>query len=777
MTEPAPRRRRGARLSIALMVVVTIGTIVLVVVNAVQLGRVTSQVQASQARSTNIANATRENLVLLEMVSQLGETTTSQQVAVQRGLLLRQMNVASVTFPPDSAELRELEEVRQAINRFPWDRLGEGRARQDSLRLAALATVKQSELRINALRTAEEKRFYSATSVALDTNKRSQLVLSLLMAVVLGMGIIGILMVMQRRRAAEDALRKSEGRFRSLVQRASDLTVVTDSTGVITYISPAAETLLGYQPEELTGLPLLVHVEPSARTEVAGMIRVLGEMPGLERTVELRLCTRDGRVRLVEAVCQNLIDDSDVGGLVWNGRDVTDRRALEDELTHQASHDSLTGLPNRDVLLKRLDEALHPLSGAAGRGSVSVILVDLDGFKNVNDNLGHAAGDELLRAAAKRLQGCVREGDTAARLGGDEFAVVASASSPSQAVAAARRIVSVVHQPFHVAGQDVRVGASVGVAHRVGTSSAEELLRDADIAMYVAKNTGKGHVEVFEPDMRARASLRTGLQQQLARAVDHGEIEVHYQPIIDLKTLRPRSLEALARWRRPDGSLAPADVFIPIAEESGVIIEIGREVLRQACRAVQLWRALPDYAHLSIAVNVSVHQVMSGRLVDHVVAALRDSGLPGPTLILEITESAELEDSERVTEEFRRLRELGVRIVVDDFGAGYSSLGFLMGLNADGLKIDRSLLDFDTTQHGSLVTAIAELGRTLGLTVVAEGVETPEHLARALEASCDAAQGFHFARPVPFDEVAGFLLGWSGSTSIADGAVTPSTTA
>ena len=776
MTDPAPPRRRGVRLSIVLMVVVTIGTVALVVVNAVQLGLVTTQVQASQSRSTNVANATRETLVLLEKVSQLGETSTPEEVAVQRGLLLRQINVAGVLFPSDSAELRELDEVRQAINRIPWDRLGDGKDRKNPLRLAAVATLTQSELRINALRSAEERRFYSATSVALDFNKRSQLVMSLLLAVVLGLAIVGILTVMQRRRAAEDALRKSEGRYRSLVQRASDLTVVTDAKGVITYISPAADTLLGYRPDELTGLPLLFHVEAGTRTEVAAMIKVLGELPGLDRTVELRLCHRDGPVRLVEAVCQNLLDDADVGGLVWNGRDVTDRRALENELSHQASHDSLTGLPNRDLLLKRLDEALYSPRVAEEQGAVSVILVDLDGFKNVNDNLGHAAGDELLRATAKRLKGCVREGDTAARLGGDEFAVVASASSPQQAVAAARRIVSVVHQPFHVAGQDVRVGASVGVAHRVGTGSAEALLRDADIAMYVAKNNGKGHVEVFEPEMRVRASLRTGLQQQLARAVDDNQIEVHYQPIIDLKTFRPRSLEALARWRRPDGSLEPADVFIPIAEETGVIIEIGREVLRQACRAVQLWRALPDYANLTIAVNVSVHQVMSGRLVDHVSAALRDSGLPGQTLVLEITESVELEDSERVAEEFRKLRELGVRIAVDDFGAGYSSLGFLMGLNADVLKIDRTLLDFDTNQHGSLVTAIAELGRTLGLMVVVEGVETPDHLARAREASCDAAQGFHFSRPLPFDTVAGFLLGWSQPSAV-DGIAAPSTTA
>ena len=319
-----------------------------------------------------------------------------------------------------------------------------------------------------------------------------------------------------------------------------------------------------------------------------------------------------------------------------------------------------------------------------------------------------------------------------------------------------------LRQPFTVTGHDVRVSASVGVAHRTGVSSAEDLLRDADIAMYVAKHTGKGRVEIFQPDMRIRASHRTSLQHDLSRAVERGEIEVHFQPIIDLKTFRPTSLEGLARWRRADGSMVPTDTFIPIAEESGSIIEIGREVMRQSCRALRRWRELPGYADLEIAVNVSVHQVLSGRLVDDVAETIMESGIPGSTLVLEITESSALENSEKVAAEFTRLHELGVRIAVDDFGAGYSSLGFLMGLNADSLKIDRTLLDFDTTRHGSLVTAIAELGRTLGLTVVVEGVETPDHLARAREAPCDAAQGFHFSRPLPLDDVADLLLGWSG---------------
>ena len=625
--------------------------------------------------------------------------------------------------------------------------------------------------RVNALRSEGEERSHSAAIANVDANGRRQVGLTVLMVVVFGLGAAGMAIVTRRRRSAmtqayeavgerctaQEALRANEGRFQSLVRRACDLTVVTDEFGIFRYVGPAAEALLGYPPEDLLGLPLLNQVEAGERAQVGRAMELLAENPGSVHTIELRLCTRDGRVRLVEAVCQNLVEDPDVGGLVWNGRDVTDRRAFEDELSRQALHDPLTGLPNRMLLLNRLTEALRSEPGS--EGSVSVILVDLDGFKNVNDALGHPAGDELLRIAAQRLLGCVREGDTAARLGGDEFAVLAGHSP--HAVAVGRRIVDILSQPFTLAGQEVRVSASIGIAHHQGSEAAEDLLRDADIAMYVAKNRGSGRVEVFEPAMGVRALRRISLQQQVARAVDLGEIEVHYQPIIDLKTSRPTTLEALARWRRPDRSVVPADVFIPIAEQTGAIIEIGREVLRQACHAVQLWRrTVPGHSDLGVAVNVSAHQVLSGRLVEHVAEALEDSGMPPSALTLEITESTALEDPDRVAAEFALLRRLGVRIAVDDFGSGYSSLGMLMRLTVDVLKIDSTLLDFDTTRQGSLVTAVAELGRTLGLTVVVEGVETPDHLARAFEAACDAAQGYHFSRPLAFEDVPGFFDGW-----------------
>jgi EAL domain-containing protein (putative c-di-GMP-specific phosphodiesterase class I) len=281
--------------------------------------------------------------------------------------------------------------------------------------------------------------------------------------------------------------------------------------------------------------------------------------------------------------------------------------------------------------------------------------------------------------------------------------------------------------------------------------------------MYVAKRTGKGRVSEFEADMRIRASHRTRLQQELARAVERGEIDVAYQPIIDLETERPMQLEALARWRRPGQPPVPAEVFIALAEESGAINRIGPEVLRQACHATQGWRHLPGYEDLCIAVNISVHQILSGQLVEQVVEVLRDSGLPPSRLSLEITESAALGDSDRVAAEFRQLQAMGVTIAVDDFGAGYSSLGLLTSLDVDALKIDRSLLDFDTTRRGSLVMAIAELGHTLGLRVVAEGVETPDHLQRAREACCDAVQGYHLSRPLEVGAVGTFLTTWAGA--------------
>ena len=764
MSSPGRGRWRssgGHRVVAGIVILATLVTVGLVGANAALLGRMTTEVQEAENQSTNLSNSLREALRLLQLLTELGETSDPKEIAVQRGLLKRQLAVTIAAFPAGSAEAAELRAIHEDISSFPWDRLPETGGHESPLRLTGMGTVSRTERRINALRSEEEKSFYSTTIRSLDAKRRSELALVALVSLVVALGAASVVSITRRSRSdlanAYDAVRASEARFRSLVQRASDLTVVTDAAGTVTYVSPAAEGLLGVRPESLLDTPLSDHVEPAQRAEVAAALEELTEAPGTVATIELRLLTADGRTRWVEAVCRNLVGDPAVAGVVWNGRDVTERRALEDELTRQANHDPLTGLPNRALLLRRLSEALRDV--VPSQGTVSVLLVDLDGFKNVNDTLGHPAGDELLQRAAERLRGCVLTGDTAARLGGDEFAIVIASGRPEHAIAVGRRIVDALGQPIAVGGEEVRISASVGVAHRDGPESAEDLLRDADLAMYVAKHTGKGHVQVFEPDMRTRAARRTSLMQELARAVELGEIEVHYQPIVDLATGRTSSLEALARWRHPTRTMVPPDVFIPIAEESGAIGAIGREVLRAACRSVAAWRAaMPQHDDLGIAVNVSVHQVLSGRLVDDVVESLHESGLPATALTLEITESTLLEDSAPVVAEFARLQQLGVRIAVDDFGSGYSSLGFLLGLNADILKIDRTLLDFDTTRHGSLVQAITELGRTLGLKVVAEGVETSEHLTRAREAMCDAAQGYHFSRPLVAEAVAPFLL-------------------
>jgi diguanylate cyclase (GGDEF)-like protein len=428
--------------------------------------------------------------------------------------------------------------------------------------------------------------------------------------------------------------------------------------------------------------------------------------------------------------------------------EVAERRVLQDRLSYQAFHDALTGLPNRALFLRRLDEALQ--HGRDSAGCVSAVLIDLDGFKNVNDTLGHAAGDELLQRAAERLRGCILAGDTVARLGGDEFAIVVPGGAPSDAIAVSRRVIDALRLPIRVGGQEVIVSASIGVAHLNGHPAAEDLLSDADIAMYAAKRSGKARYELFEQAMREHTQRRTRLEQRLARAVELGEIDVHYQPIVDLRTGSVTAVEALARWQHPEDGLIPPATFIPIAEETGLIGEIGRDVLRQACRTVQDWReSIPGSEELCLTVNVSVRQLLSGLLSTHLADALADTGLPATALTLEITESMLLEESDTVAAELVQIKATGVRLAMDDFGAGYSSLASLLRLNVDMLKIDRTFLDLDTTSHGALVRAVADLGRTLRLTVVAEGVETIEQLAQVTAAGCDAAQGYYLARPMP----------------------------
>jgi diguanylate cyclase (GGDEF)-like protein len=440
--------------------------------------------------------------------------------------------------------------------------------------------------------------------------------------------------------------------------------------------------------------------------------------------------------------------------------DVTDRKSLEDQLTHQALHDPLTKIANRGLFRNRVDHALAKLPRT--NTSLAVLFLDLDNFKAINDSLGHAAGDKLLFSVAERLQDCLRTTDTAARLGGDEFAVlVESVNRSNEAVVIAERILSVFHQPFLIEGKEVYVGTSIGIAASSDmTSTSEDLLRNADMAMYRAKNQGKGTYVVFEPHMHEALMERIELEEDLRRGIDAQEFTVHYQPILDLNSNRMLGMEALVRWVHPKHGLLAPMTFIPLAEETNLIVPLGDWILSEACRQVQEWR--DEYGSefdVSVTVNISIRQFQQKELVEMVTRALENSGLPPRSLVLEITESFMMQDTEVTIAKLHDLKNLGVRLAIDDFGTGYSSLSYLQRFPIDILKIDKSFIDkLGQGSEGSAVArAIIMMGDSLNLKTIAEGIEHPEQIDALQNLGCEAGQGFHFAKPLTKEDMDTFL--------------------
>ncbi len=565
----------------------------------------------------------------------------------------------------------------------------------------------------------------------------------------------------------ESTARNSEARFSALVQHSSDVITIVDPDGTIRYASPSMASVLGHDPAKLTGTSLLSLLHPEDATVALQFLSELardGRMRSGPRSKagtlkrEWRLAHANGDWMTVDNVGTNLLQEPIICGLVLNTRDVTEQSTIKAQYIHQAFHDPLTDLANRALFLYQVG---HALSRATRLGqSAAVLFLDLDNFKTVNDSLGHAAGDRLLVDAARRLASCVRDSDLIARLGGDEFAVlVDDADEMTDVLQIAERIASSLARPFMLGGKEVFVSASVGIARTAAGETSDELVRNADVAMYVAKTRGKGQHVCFEPQMHKAALDRLVVEADLRQAIEREEFFLQYQPIVLLGTGEIIGAEALVRWCCRDRGTVPPGVFIPIAEETGLITAIGRWVLRRACRTAHQWEKERGHP-MRITVNLSGRQLQEPDIVDDVRRALADSGLNPKHLVLELTESMLMQNTELSMARLTALKALGVSLAIDDFGTGYSSLSYLQRYPIDILKIDKAFVDvIDKSGEGPvLASAIIALGETLRMNTVAEGIETEEQRQRLIELGCELGQGYLFSRPVDAEDFWTILL-------------------
>jgi diguanylate cyclase (GGDEF)-like protein/PAS domain S-box-containing protein len=554
-------------------------------------------------------------------------------------------------------------------------------------------------------------------------------------------------------------LAAQENLFRSVVESVHDLILLTRHDGTIVYRSPAAVRAFG----EIDAESLATNLHPDDVAELARLIEEAGAKPGVSFRADVRFHVEQDDWRCFDLSMSNLSALMGHEAILWSLHDVSDRTRLEGELRHQALHDALTGLPNRVLAADRIGTAA---SRARRSGSeLCVLFVDLDNFKHINDTLGHASGDELLAVVATRLQEVVRASDTVARLGGDEFAlIIENMANEQEAAAFAERVRAAVRTPVQLTAGRVSITASVGIAFG-SPDHAGDLLRHADVAMYEAKAAGKDFVVLFTDGMANAGTNRLHLEMDLIDAIEAGDqLVVHYQPIIGLADEKVVGAEALVRWQHPVLGLLPPMQFVPIAEEIGLIGEIGRHVLLTACRhAAALQGEQPGY---TMSVNVSARQLESGTLIEEVNASLLDSGLDPTLLILELTESTVVRNIPEATRQLAEIRTRGVRIAIDDFGTGFSSVTALRDLPIDILKIDRSFVAgmHESVEGTTLVHALIEMGKSLNLWTIAEGVEEPGERDALLAEQCDAAQGYLFGHPVA-QETPALAAGAGGTVS------------
>ncbi|MHC1713131.1 MAG: EAL domain-containing protein [Solidesulfovibrio sp.] len=561
------------------------------------------------------------------------------------------------------------------------------------------------------------------------------------------------------RKRAEEGLAAQRAYFTQLFANSPQAIALIDMHRNIVDANKAFSALFGYRVEDIKGFGMRTFLVPDNLLSECENLRgaILTGKPVVRETLR---CHRDGRLIPVSMIGFPIEIQGEIQGVVYIYQDISERKAFEAQITHQAFHDALTGLPNRSLLADRLDRAL----ARAKRRSdyqYAVLMIDLNKFKGINDTLGHHAGDQLLVEVAKRLLSCVRSMDTVARLGGDEFAIILEEFKVKKEVmTVVERIGLALGKPFVLCGTAVTPGASIGIVLRTGEyDAAEDIMRDADIAMYRAKEQGRGFL-LFDRKMHQDILDAISLEADLRQALARGELLLHYQPIVGVQNGTIEGFEALVRWDHPNRGLVPPAQFIPLAEETGLILPLGRFVLREACRQMRAWQLeVPEAAEYSMSVNVSCRQFVKDGLVEYVAQVLAETGLSPTCLKLEITESVLMHDADHTAKELTRLKALGVKIAIDDFGTGYSSLSYLRQLPIDQLKIDRSFISGQGSDGESheIVKSIISLARSLGLTVIAEGVECEDQLDRLRLADCDKAQGFMFSRPVDKD-AAGRLI-------------------
>lgn len=614
------------------------------------------------------------------------------------------------------------------------------RAAIDSPSPAAFARQTRADARRSALvhafeatGTALEADLVASRSAISANSREDALVLAGIFSALILLAAFGVLR----------GLGRADARMRALIDSSPDLITVVDGEHQILYQSPAFARMLGYTTGAPLGTPITHLLHPDDAPRMENVLREAHPGEGTGRAVECRWRHSDGALRWLETVGNNLLHDPKVGGIVLNSRDVTERRQLSEQLRKRAFHDGLTGLANREKLEERLERAI-------GRGgeALAVLFVDVDNFKTINDSLGHSAGDEVLGEVADRLTSCVRAGDLVARMGGDEFAVLlAGLDASARAPRIAERILRELAIPLQIDQRPISLSASIGIASGGSVRSAQEILRDSDLALYEAKRAGKGQAQIYRPFMHAAALEQLELEADLRVALERGELALHYQPLFRLADGELVGYEALLRWDHPTRGMLLPGTFIDLAEQTGLIVPVTRWALTTACQQTAVWQEQARRP-LEIAVNLSFLNLRDDTILRDVSSALESSSVEPEKLVLEITEGnlMRLDMSRQILCD---LKDLGVRLALDDFGTGYSSLARLSQLPFDSLKIPRPFVERITHSNTNFALAqgIVDLGHRLDLSIVAEGIETPNQLARVRAIGCELAQGFHLATP------------------------------